>query len=52
VWFSAIAVEGFVFDGWYLGDEKISELESYEATIAYPGSTPTTLKYEARFVVA
>jgi hypothetical protein len=52
VWFTAIAVEGFVFDGWYLGDEKVSELESYEATIAYPGSTPTTLKYEARFVVA
>ena len=52
VWFTAIAVEGFVFDGWYLGDEKVSELETSEATIAYPGSTPTTLKYEARFVVA
>ena len=52
VWFTAIASEGFTFDGWYLDNEKVSEAESYEATIAYPGATPTTLKYEARFVVA
>lgn len=51
VWFTAIATDGFVFDGWYLDNEKVSAEESYEATIAYPGTTPTTLKYEARFVV-
>lgn len=52
VWFTAIAVEGFTFEGWYLNDELQSNDESYEATIAYAGSTPTTLEYEARFVVA
>ena len=52
VWFTAIAVEGFTFSGWYLGDELQSAEESYEATIAYAGTTPTTLEYEARFVVA
>ena len=52
VWFTAIAVDGFTFDGWYLDDELKSSDESYEATIAYSGTTPTTLKYEARFVVA
>lgn len=52
VWFTAITAEGFAFDGWYLSDEKVSEEESYEATISYAGTTPTTLKYEARFVVA
>ena len=52
VWFTAIAVEGFTFSGWYLGDELQSTEESYEATIAYAGTTPTTLEYEARFVVA
>lgn len=52
VWFTAIAVDGFTFSGWYLGDELKSSDESYEATIAYAGTTPTTLKYEARFVVA
>ena len=51
VWFTAIAVDGFTFSGWYLGDELKSSDESYEATIAYAGTTPTTLKYEARFVV-
>lgn len=51
VWFTAIAVDGFTFSGWYLNDELKSSDESYEATIAYPGTTPTTLKYEARFVV-
>lgn len=52
VWFTAIAVDGFTFEGWYLGDELKSQDESYEATIAYSGTTPTTLKYEARFVVS
>lgn len=52
VWFTAIAVDGFTFSGWYLGDELKSSDESYEATIAYAGTTPTTLKYEARFVVS
>lgn len=52
VWFTAIPVDGFAFDGWYLGNELQSQDESYEATIAYAGTTPTTLKYEARFVVA
>ena len=52
VWFTAIAVEGFTFSGWYLGEELQSTEESYEATIAYAGTTPTTLEYEARFVVA
>jgi hypothetical protein len=52
VWFTAIAVDGFTFSGWYLGEELKSSDESYEATIAYAGTTPTTLKYEARFVVA
>ena len=51
VWFTAIAVEGFTFSGWYLGDELKSSDESYEATISYAGSTPTTLEYEARFTV-
>lgn len=51
VWFTAIPSVGFVFEGWYLGDEKVSEDESYEATISYAGATPTTLKYEARFTV-
>jgi len=51
VWFTAIAVEGFTFSGWYLGDELQSTEESYEATISYAGTTPTTLEYEARFVV-
>ena len=51
VWFTAIAVDGFTFSGWYLGDELQSTEESYEATIAYAGTTPTTLEYEARFVV-
>lgn len=51
VWFTAIAVEGFSFSGWYLGDELQSTEESYEATISYAGTTPTTLEYEARFVV-
>lgn len=51
VWFTAIAVEGYTFSGWYLNDELQSTEESYEATIAYAGTTPTTLEYEARFVV-
>lgn len=51
VWFTAIAVEGFTFSGWYLNEELLSSDESYEATIAYAGTTPTTLEYEARFVV-
>ena len=51
VWFTAIAVDGFSFSGWYLGDELQSTEESYEATISYTGTTPTTLEYEARFVV-
>lgn len=51
VWFTAISAEGFVFSGWYLNDELLSTDESYEATIAYAGTTPTTLEYEARFTV-
>lgn len=51
VWFTAIPVDGFTFEGWYLGEELQSTEESYEATIAYAGTTPTTLEYEARFVV-
>lgn len=51
VWFTAIAVEGFTFEGWYLNNELQSAEESYEATISYAGTTPTTLEYEARFVV-
>ena len=51
VWFTAIAVDGFEFAGWYLGEELQSTDESYEATIDYAGSTPTTLEYEARFNV-
>ena len=51
VWFTAIPGEGFVFGGWYLNDELQSADESYEATISYAGTTPTTLEYEARFVV-
>lgn len=52
VWFTAIPGEGFVFGGWYLDNELLSNDESYEATISYAGTTPTTLEYEARFVVA
>ena len=52
VWFTAIVVEGYTFNGWYLNDELQSTDESYEATISYAGTTPTTLEYEARFVVA
>ena len=52
VWFTAIVVEGYTFSGWYLNDELQSTDESYEATISYAGTTPTTLEYEARFVVA
>lgn len=52
VWFTAITVDGFTFSGWYLNDELQSSDESYEATISYAGTTPTTLTYEARFVVA
>jgi hypothetical protein len=52
VWFTAITAEGFVFGGWYLNDELLSSEESYEATVAYTGSTPTVLEYEARFTVA
>lgn len=51
VWFTAITAEGYTFGGWYLGDELQSNDESYEATIAYEGTTPTVLRYEARFVV-
>jgi hypothetical protein len=51
VWFTAIAVDGFSFSGWYLNDELQSTDESFEATISYTGTTPTTLEYEARFVV-
>jgi hypothetical protein len=51
VWFTAITAEGFTFTGWYLDDELLSTEESYEATIAYTGQTPTILEYEARFVV-
>ena len=51
VWFTAIAVDGFEFEGWYLDDVLQSTDESYEATIAYSGTTPTTLEYEARFGV-
>ena len=51
VWFTAIAGEGFTFTGWYLDNELQSSDESYEATIAYEGTTPTILEYEARFVV-
>ena len=52
VWFTAITVDGFSFEGWYLNNELQSSDESYEATISYAGTTPTTLEYEARFVVA
>ena len=38
VWFTAIAVDGFTFSGWYLGEELKSSDESYEATIAYAGT--------------
>jgi glycine cleavage system pyridoxal-binding protein P len=51
VWFTAIVAEGYAFSGWYLNDELQSSDESYEATISYAGTTPTTLEYEARFVV-
>ena len=51
VWFTAITAEGFTFVGWYLNDELVSAEESYEATISYAGASPTTLVYEARFVV-
>ena len=51
VWFTAIVAEGYTFSGWYLNDELQSTDESYEATISYAGTTPTTLEYEARFVV-
>ena len=51
VWFTAIVAEGYTFSGWYLNDELLSTEESYEATISYAGTTPTTLEYEARFVV-
>ena len=51
VWFTAIVAEGYAFSGWYLNDELQSADESYEATISYAGTTPTTLEYEARFVV-
>ena len=51
VWFTAIVAEGYTFSGWYLNDELLSTDESYEATISYAGTTPTTLEYEARFVV-
>ena len=51
VWFTAITVDGFTFSGWYLNDELQSSDKSYEATISYAGTTPTTLTYEARFVV-
>lgn len=51
VWFTAIVVAGYVFSGWYLNDELLSTDESYEATVSYAGTTPTTLTYEARFVV-
>ena len=51
VWFTAITAEGFNFTGWYLNDELVSADESYEATINYIGKSPTTLVYEARFVV-
>lgn len=49
VWFTAIPADGFQFAGWFLNGEKVSEEESYEATIEYAGSTPTTLKYIAQF---
>lgn len=52
VWFTAIVADGYTFSGWYLNEELQSTDESYEATISYAGTTPTTLKYEARFVVA
>lgn len=51
VWFTAIVAEGYAFSGWYLNDELQSADESYEATISYAGTIPTTLEYEARFVV-
>lgn len=51
VWFTAIVAEGYTFSGWYLNNELQSTDESYEATISYAGTTPTTLEYEARFVV-
>lgn len=51
VWFTAIVAEGYTFSGWYLNEELQSTDESYEATISYAGTTPTTLEYEARFVV-
>lgn len=51
VWFTAIVAEGYAFIGWYLNDELQSADESYEATISYAGTTPTTLEYEARFLV-
>ena len=52
VWFTAIAVEGYTFAGWYLNEELQSTDESYEATISYAGTTPTILEYEARFTVS
>lgn len=51
-WFTAIPAEGFVFAGWYLNNELLSNDESYEATIEYNGTSPVTLNYEARFTVA
>lgn len=52
VWFTAIPADGFVFGGWYLDNELLSNDESYEATIEYNGTSPVTLNYEARFTVA
>ena len=49
VYLSAVASEGYQFDGWYQGDTLISSNEEAAVEIASASAVPAIITYEAKF---
>lgn len=49
VFLSAVAGEGYTFDGWYLGEDKVSSEAEAAITIDSDSEVPATIRYEAKF---
>lgn len=52
VFLSAVAAEGYTFEGWYQGETLLSKEEEAEVTVASTASVPSIITYEARFASA
>ena len=50
VFLSAVAVDGYRFDGWYQGETKLSEDAEAAVVVASTSAVPALITYEARFV--